>query len=355
MKIKGITKAAALLLAMLMTAIVFTACGDKTVTLNVIDKGAKTEVEATVGMTVTEVLEKAEMKISEKDETEPKADEKITESTAEITIKRYAKVTVKQDKDSKVIELVGGKVIDAVKQSGFKLDGYAIDVDREKYLEDGMVINLVKGSTVSLTVDGKTTDYPTKAKTVEEFLKEQKVTLGEDDEVSEKLDAEIKDGMKIVVKRVEYKTEEKKEKIAFQKEEVVSDSLSSGASELTQKGVDGEKTVTYKVKYVDGKEDSREKVEEKVTKEPVTQIITKGSASVNREYSEVSDSSSSESGQSSESSQSSQEEQSSQSSEQEQPPEKTVVSKQNYPACDGSGHGYYEITYSDGTTEIQEY
>ena len=44
MKIKGITKAAALLLAMLMTAIVFTACGDKTVTLNVIDKGAKTEV-----------------------------------------------------------------------------------------------------------------------------------------------------------------------------------------------------------------------------------------------------------------------------------------------------------------------
>ena len=85
--------------------------------------------------------------------------------------------------------------------------------------------------------------------------------------------------MKIVVKRVEYKTEEKKEKIAFQKEEVVSDALTGGASELTQKGEDGEKTVTYKVKYVDGKEDSREKVEEKVTKEPVTQIVTKGSAS----------------------------------------------------------------------------
>ena len=347
MKIKGITKAAALLLAMLMTAIVFTACGDKTVTLNVIDKGAKTEVEATVGMTVTEVLEKAEMKISEKDETEPKADEKITESTAEITIKRYAKVTVKQDKDSKVIELVGGKVIDAVKQSGFKLDGYAIDVDREKYLEDGMVINLVKGSTVSLTVDGKTTDYPTKAKTVEEFLKEQKVELGKDDEVSEKLDAEIKDGMKITVKRVEYKTEEKTEKVEFKKEEVLSEALDEGASELTQKGVDGEKTVTYKVKYVDGKEESREKTEEKVTKEPVNQIVTKGTKAVNRDYQE--------SEQSSQQSQESPQPQQSEEQKQEEPAGKTVVSKQNYPDCDGSGHGYYEITYSDGTTEIQEY
>ena len=67
------------------------------------------------------------------------------------------------------------------------------------------------------------------------------------------------------------------------------------------------------------------------------------------------DTSSSQTVTASQSSQSSQEEQSSQSSEQEQPPEKTVVSKQNYPDCDGSGHGYYEITYSDGTTEIQEY
>lgn len=31
------------------------------------------------------------------------------------------------------------------------------------------------------------------------------------------------------------------------------------------------------------------------------------------------------------------------------------VSRQRYDDCDGSGHGYYEIQYSDGTTEISEY
>ena len=34
---------------------------------------------------------------------------------------------------------------------------------------------------------------------------------------------------------------------------------------------------------------------------------------------------------------------------------KTEVSRQAYDDCDGSGHGYYEITYSDGSTAIEEY
>lgn len=31
------------------------------------------------------------------------------------------------------------------------------------------------------------------------------------------------------------------------------------------------------------------------------------------------------------------------------------VSRQKFDDCDGSGHGYYEITYSDGTVETEEY
>lgn len=34
---------------------------------------------------------------------------------------------------------------------------------------------------------------------------------------------------------------------------------------------------------------------------------------------------------------------------------KYEVSRQAYPDCDGSGHGYYEITYSDGSVETVEY
>lgn len=35
--------------------------------------------------------------------------------------------------------------------------------------------------------------------------------------------------------------------------------------------------------------------------------------------------------------------------------DRVEVSREKFDDCDGSGHGYYEITYSDGTTEIVEY
>lgn len=31
------------------------------------------------------------------------------------------------------------------------------------------------------------------------------------------------------------------------------------------------------------------------------------------------------------------------------------VSRQAFDDCDGSGHGYYEITYSDGSVRTEEY
>ena len=52
--------------------------------------------------------------------------------------------------------------------------------------------------------------------------------------------------------------------------------MNEGESEVTRKGEKGEKEVTYKVKYVDGKEESREKKSEKVTKQPVDEIVTYG-------------------------------------------------------------------------------
>lgn len=37
------------------------------------------------------------------------------------------------------------------------------------------------------------------------------------------------------------------------------------------------------------------------------------------------------------------------------PEEKTEIRREDYPDCDGSGHGYIEIYYSDGSVETEEY
>ena len=332
-KIVSAIKIISLILVVSCAMMCMTACG-KAVNIKINDMGVITEAEANTGMTIQKILDEAGIKLSEKDETEPKADAKLEDAT-EIKVKRYAKVTVKNGKEEKTVELVGATVEDAVKKAGFTLDvSVMIDAEKDAFIKDGMVITLSNSLTVTLTADSKTKDCKTHATTVKDFLDEQKITLGKDDVVSPKLEDKITDGLKITVKRVEYKEEVKKEVIDYKTEEQQSSSLSAGQTQVAQEGSEGEKEVTYKVKYVDGKEESKEKVSEKVTKEPVNKIVTIGTATQNN------------------SSQSSQQDN---NSSQTQQSGKQVVSKQAVYNCDGSGHGYYVITYSDGSVEYEEF
>lgn len=162
--------------------------------------------------------------------------------------------------------------------------------------------------------------------------------------------AEIKGGSKVVVKRVEYKTKTEKVSVDYKTEEQESSSLASGETQVTQEGVKGEKTVTYKVKYVDGKEKSKEKTSEKVTKEPVNKIVTVGTAVQSSAVEAPQQSQQSQQTQQSQKPQQSSSAQSSQASQ-----GKTVVSKQAVYDCDGSGHGYYVIKWSDGTETYEEF
>lgn len=336
MKTKRIMTSALAVILLCLIAFTMTACA-KDVNVTVNDSGTTTELETKTGLKVSEVLSEAKITVGEKDETEPSLDTELTEDITEITIKRYAKVTVVKGDEKKVVELVGAKVEDAVKEAGFTLaDDEETDVELSSYLKDGMTINITKEIKVTVTVDGETKEISTKTATVQALLDEQGIELNADDEISEKLETELKNAMKITIKRVEYKEETKKETIDYSTEEQYSSSMSKGSSEVTQNGTEGEKEVTYKVKYVDGKEESREKISEKVIKEPVNKIVTYGT----KEETVQNNNSSSSSPASSNSSSSG---------------GRTVTSKVPVYDCDGSGHGYYEIYYSDGSVEYEEF
>lgn len=341
MKTKKIMKAVLAVMLLCLIAVTMTACA-KDVNITVNDSGTTTEVETKTGLKISEVLSEAKISVGEKDETEPSLDTELTEDVTEITIKRYAKVTVVKGDEKKVVELVGAKVEDAVKEAGFTLsDNEETDVELSSYLEDGMTITVTKEIKVTLTVDGKTKEISTKAATVQALLDEQGIKLNPDDTLSEKPETELKDAMKITIKRVEYKEETKKEAIDYSTEEQYSSSMSKGSSEVTQNGVEGEKEVKYKVKYVDGKEESREKISEKVIKEAVNKIITYGTKEEAVQSNNSPASSAAASPNSSVASSNS--------------GGRTVTKKVPIYDCDGSGHGYYEIYYSDGSVEYEEF
>lgn len=327
-----------ILLACLLMFLV-TGCGEE-YTVTIQDMGETTEVTATSRQSVEDVLEDAGITLGENDETDPAPDEKISGDT-EIVVKRFAAVTVVgTDGTEYPVECVGGTVADAIAEAGITLeDGQTPDVDEDEYLTDGMTITIIQATAVNLTADGQTSAVYTNADTVEAFLAEQEITLGENDRVTPEASSAITEGMEIKVQRVEIKEETVTEEIAYSTETQNSDSLASGTTETKQAGVNGSKDVTYRVTYVDGTEESREAISENVTKEPVNEIIVKGTKKASSS-SGSSSSGSSSSGSSSSSSSSG---------------GKTVVSTEYYDDCDGSGHGVKIITYSDGTVEEVEY
>lgn len=300
-------------------------CGEEYI-VTIQDMGKTTEVVVTSGQKVEAVLEDAGIVLGEKDEVSPGLNEKIKEDT-DVEVRRYAAVTV-IDVENKEhpVELVGGTVGDAIEESGLVLTGgQSLDIDEDTYLENGMVITILQAASVTLTADGETSDVYTNAETVEAFLKEQNITIGEHDRVTPELTYAIESGMEIVLQRVEVKEETVIESIDYETETQKSSSLPSGETETKQEGINGEKEVTYRVTYVDGAEESREVIRENITKEAVKEIIVKGTK-------KSSDSSSNQSSGG-----------------------KEIVDIRYYDDCDGSGHGVKVITYSDGSTEEVEY
>ncbi|MBP5304107.1 MAG: G5 domain-containing protein [Clostridia bacterium] len=318
MKNRRYSMRAALLLFVLL-AFCLSGCA-KTVTISVKDASSVTEIETKTGKTVKAILEEAGIALAEKDQTNPPLDEEITELTSEITILRYAKVSIVKKGKKTEVELNGGTVTDALKKAGITLEeGEDTSPKGETPVKDQMTIIIAKEIEVSLTADGSTKKLSTRASDVQSFLEEANVTLSKEDEVSEKLDTALTDGMKITVKRITYKEVTEKESIDFDTKTEYSSSMYQGQSQVKQEGVKGEKEVVYKVKYADSKEVSREALSEKVLKEPVDQVLVAGTK------------------------------------EQTTTPKKSEVSRVKYPTCGDPSHGYYEITYSDGSVEYVEY
>ena len=295
------------------------ACGKATVTIN--DGGMITELETSVPRTVEKILEDAEIVLDDGDEVSPALDEEISEAQ-EIVISRKNTVKLTQGGETKEVVMTGGKVGDLLEQEGIALEEKQhVNYDLEEYLKDGMEVKISYSFSVEVQCDGETHSSETKAETIGDVLAELKITLGADDRVTPAVTEPVTEGVKIVVNRVTFDTVTETEPIEYETVRENDSSMAKGQENVSTKGENGEKEVTYQVTYVDGVEESREATGEKVTKEPVNEVVKVGTKE---------ETSSGSSG-------------------------RTVVSKKQFDDCDGSGHGYYEITYSDGSVEYEEY
>ena len=308
------------------------ACGKATVRIN--DNGTVTEIESSMPSTVEKILEEAEIVLKEGDEVKPSVDTKISEEQ-EIIVSRRHTIKLTTDGTTKEVDMTGGSVSDLLKQEGITLkEKQHVNYGLDEYLKDGMEVKIFYSYSIKIQCDGKTKTHETETETVNDALKELGITLGKDDRVTPAASEPLKEDMEIVVNRVTFDTVVETEEIGYETSYEDDSSLPKGEEQVTTEGENGVKEVSYKVTYVDGVEESKEVESETVTKEPVNKVVIVGTKEeappVSEETPPVNE---------------------------EAPPasERTVISKKAYYDCNDSSHGYYEITYSDGSVEYEEF
>ncbi len=194
-----------------------------------------------------------------------------------IIVCRESKVTLLYPNGESYNTLFAGTVAELIDSEGVTLvSGALSNVNLNAVVTNNLEIVVYEAKKITINVDGEEVTVKTIAQTVGDLLKEQNITLDADDEVEPSLSTPLSKDMVVDVLRVEYVSREAEETVAFPTEANKSALYALGTSKVTQKGVDGTKTVVYKDKVVNGQVASSTVVKETVTKEPVKQITTVG-------------------------------------------------------------------------------
>jgi hypothetical protein len=129
---------------------------------------------------------------------------------------------------------------------------------------------------VVLLVDGERRVVETQAVTVQDFLNEQNIVLGDNDRVDPPLFAQVPRSATITVTRVQFKTLVVKQPIPFTRQLVRDEAYPQNQMRVVQLGANGTVEITYTLTLEDGKETARRETGRQVISEPTDEIMAIG-------------------------------------------------------------------------------
>lgn len=194
-----------------------------------------------------------------------------------IVVTSHKNITINLEGKALEVNTFKGNVEDLLKEEGIYLSKKdKIEPNLDSEIKDEDVINIKRAIPVEIMVDGENIEVDSAEDSVKSMLEKEGIKLNDLDKVEPSLETEISKDLKVEITRVEEKTITEKEPIAFETVVKEDETLESGVKKTTQEGSHGEKEITMKLVMENGKEVSREVVESKVVKEPVDEVILKG-------------------------------------------------------------------------------
>lgn len=187
------------------------------------------------------------------------------------------KITIDNCGEKQTISLAKGTVEEVLDRTGITLtDNKSVTPSLNTVITDDTNIYVYNAKNIKLTTNGTEMSVKAPEGTVENALNILGYTVTDNDILSVDKNAQVEDDMEIILKKVTYVDEVSTEKISYDTIEKDSDDILTGESKVSQNGADGEKEVTKRCKYIDGKYASTKVIGEKVTKEPVDKVILNG-------------------------------------------------------------------------------
>ena len=151
-----------------------------------------------------------------------------------------------------------------------------MDAELEDKIKDGMKIRITKAIDIKVKADGEIQSLTALPLTADQAIALAGVKVGKDDIVEPAGSTTLKTGDQVVVKRVTFKKISKKVTVPYEVVYQEDGSMGIGQMELTQDGSDGTVKKTYRVKYIDGKEDSRKLIQTKTLEKVENKIYSYG-------------------------------------------------------------------------------
>ena len=269
----------ALMGSICLTAAVSIAATSKTVTVT---DGESTMTINTTNPDTEAVLSKAGVELG-KDDKLVRTDD--GENSTNISILRAANVEASGN-NAKEAVFNESSVADAFLTAGLTLtENESVSLAA---LEASNTETDIKLERVKITVDlrGKKITKEVPTGTVKEALEYLDIKLGKNDIVSVDIKTDVEEGLEIEIKKVEYKNVTEKKTIDYKTIYKETDELYVGETSVGTEGVEGERTIVKKVKYVNGEEESSEVVSDKVTKKAIDQVIYTGTVEEEEEEEE---------------------------------------------------------------------
>lgn len=245
----------------------------KTLTLTI--DGQPREV-STYADTVGEVLAEEGLETQAHDVVLPRPDATVADGDT-VVLNRARPLLLTVDGVESEVYVTALSVEEALEQLGYRAEDLVVSASRDERLPlDGMALSISTPKDITLVVDGSETVVTTTAPTAGDLLAEQGIMLSETDRTSLYPTQALMDRMRLQVFRVQVSEVTETTPIPHATVETADPEAFEGEETVTQQGVDGQQTTTYRVTVVDGVETAREQLSTAVAVAPIDELVTVG-------------------------------------------------------------------------------